>query len=75
MSTQNAPGAGRQDPELIADLVRVTEALQDAWNEFCDDTGNFPDCFEWRGRKLYADFHRGNFARMVAEHLEVRTDG
>ena len=52
----------------------VVEALQDTWNEFCADTSNYPDCFEWRGRKLYADFNRGNFATMVTEQLTALSE-
>lgn len=47
----------------------LAEAMQVAWNDFCNDTGHYPDCFEWRGRKLYADFSRGNFAQMVVDRL------
>lgn len=49
----------------------VRDAMQDAWNDFCSDAGNHPDCFYRQGRKLYADFTRGNFAQMVAERLAV----
>lgn len=54
---------------------RVSSALQQAWNEFCDDTGCFPDCIEMRGRKLYADFNIGNFSRTVSELLRAGASG
>lgn len=54
---------------------QVAEAMQRAWNEWCDDTGAFPDCFEWRGRKLYADFSRSNFAEHVAGWLRASSGG
>lgn len=53
------------------DVLRrlLAAAMQQAWNEFCLDAGNHPDCFEQRGGMLYADFGRGNFAGMVAGAL------
>lgn len=48
----------------------IVMALQDAWNDFCDDAKAFPDCFTiTRGPKLWADFQKGNFAQMVADAL------
>ena len=47
----------------------IEAAMQDAWNDFTADTGCFPDAFELRGRKLYADFGRGNYGRMVCAYL------
>lgn len=49
---------------------RVVNALQLAWNDFVGDTGCYPDCFEIRGRKLYADFSKGNFALYVSAWLK-----
>lgn len=49
--------------------AQIAEAMQDAWNEFCSDAQAHPDCFYREGKKLFADFGRGNYARMVAEHL------
>jgi hypothetical protein len=49
----------------------LAEAMQWAWDEFCTDTGCFPDCFEWRGGngRLWARFDRGNFADYVRTAL------
>ncbi|AWJ85133.1 hypothetical protein TSH58p_17360 [Azospirillum sp. TSH58] len=49
---------------------RLRDAMQDAWNDFCSDTGHHPDCFSRKGASLYADFSVGNFAEMVATRLE-----
>lgn len=49
----------------------VEAAMQDAWNDFCDDAGAYPDCFIRDGRKLMADFSIGNFALGVAINLQA----
>lgn len=48
---------------------RVATAMQEAWNEFVTDTGNYPDCFRREGYRLYADFSKGNFAEWVAARI------
>lgn len=53
----------REQYDLVAD------AMQSAWNDFVGDTGCYPDCFEYKGGKLHADFRIGNFSRMVAGWL------
>ena len=50
--------------------ARLRDAMQDAWNDFCSDTGHHPDCFSRKGASLYADFNVGNFAEMVSTRLE-----
>ncbi|MGY0790891.1 hypothetical protein ACW7BJ_16115 [Azospirillum argentinense] len=50
--------------------ARLRDVMQDAWNDFCSDTGHHPDCFSRKGASLYADFGVGNFAEMVAARLE-----
>lgn len=61
-----------QVPEVALTVEQVADAMQKAWNDYCDDTGCFPDCFDQRGRKLYADFSRGNFARLVTDWLNAQ---
>lgn len=53
----------------------LAEAMQSAWDSFVGDTGCFPDCFELKGRKLYADFSVGNFKVMVADHMRAKLSG
>ncbi len=50
----------------------VVDALQQAWNDFCSDTGCIPDCFQVHGPRttqVYADFNVGNFASFVCDGL------
>lgn len=47
--------------------------MQDAWNEFCTDSGSHPDCVYRKGRLLYADFTRGNYAQWVTDRLNRLT--
>lgn len=51
------------------DSAAVAAAMQHAWDDFVGDTGCYPDCFERKGGKLYADFTVGNFSHMVADAL------
>ena len=55
-------------PDLHA---RLCDALQSAWNDYCDDAGCHPECFTSRRGKLFADFSLGGeFTRGVAARLE-----
>lgn len=62
-------------PSILAEAERLLnrealeEALQAAWNDFCSDTGCFPDCFSMTKKELWADFRKGPFANEVALHL------
>ena len=47
----------------------VAEAMQRAWNDYCTDTSEFPNCFSLEGRMLFADFYRGSWSVHVADHL------
>lgn len=53
---------------------QVIEAMQDAWNEFCSDSGTYPDCIFRHGGLLFADFGRGNYAQWVADRLNRMTE-
>lgn len=46
---------------------KITEIMQDAWNEFCDDTGCYPDDFEYQNERLF--FDAGRWAMLVAERI------
>lgn len=53
---------------------QVAAALGAVWNEICADNGCFPDCINVEQEPeltLYADFRRGEFARLVAETLRA----
>lgn len=50
---------------------QMAAAMQEAWDEFARDTGCRPDCFWTKGRQHWADFSRGNFARMAADALNA----
>lgn len=76
VSQEDYAAAQAEDDEPPATLHEaVAEALQLAWDDFVTDTGCFPDCFTLgSNRTLYADFDRGNFARLVAMWLEPRLE-
>ena len=65
MSERKEAATTRITPEQMAD------ALQRAWDDFVDDTGCFPDCLSLQGKRISAEFDRGNFARYVAGWLDV----
>ena len=46
---------------------KITEIMQGAWNEFCDDTGCYPDDFEYQNEQLF--FDAGRWAMLVAERI------
>ena len=58
--------SGRASEQFIEAL---TEAMQNAWNDFVGDTGCYPDDFEIHGNELHAQFGRSNFVRFVAGWL------
>ena len=48
----------------------LVDALQEAWDDHCADTGCYPDFLEIeRGGKANANFKHGNFADYVAAKL------
>ena len=47
----------------------LVEALQDAWDSFVIDTGNYPPDFEFIGNKLYAQFGASTFVEKVLRNL------
>jgi len=57
---QAEPAAGEQ-------AGAVAEAMQDAWNDWCSDTGCFPDDFTLKGKTI--TFKAGRWAASVAAHL------
>lgn len=51
------------------------EAMQDVWNDRCQDIGEMPTCFEVRGPKttrVVADFEGSAFVRDIVETLKAR---
>lgn len=71
--------SGEQQPSLASPAAEpelspgsVAAAMQRAWNDFCADSGNYPECFTVRGKELSADFSAGNFARFVARELKAQ---
>jgi len=57
----------RIPPPAVLSPEKITEIMQDAWNEFCDDTGCYPDDFEYQNEKLF--FDAGRWAMLVAERI------
>lgn len=61
-------------PAPLPEGEATAQALQSAWNSYVGDTGCYPDCFTAsKDVKLVADFSRGPFARLVAEHLATHS--
>lgn len=54
-------------PPAVLPPEKIIEIMQDAWNEFCDDTGCYPDDFEYQNEKLF--FDAGRWAMLVAERI------
>jgi hypothetical protein len=51
------------------------EAMQDVWNDRCQDIGEMPTCFEVHGPKttrVVADFEGSAFVRDIVETLKAR---
>ena len=50
----------------------VCEALQDSWNDFVNDTGCIPECFEISSDcTMIAHFDQSNFGNQVAGFIEA----
>ncbi|MGN5375853.1 hypothetical protein [Sphingomonas hankookensis] len=65
------PRAAVGERTVTLDPDFVDEAMQDAWNDICDDTGSHPlDLKHGRGTVLY--FHPGHWARAIAMRLSHR---
>ncbi|WP_060441582.1 hypothetical protein [Serratia marcescens] len=47
----------------------ITEVMEQEWNEWCDDTGNFPDDFEWKGGNGILSYEPGKWSRRVAKMI------
>lgn len=47
------------------DAESLSEALQDAWNDWCNDTGCIPDAFTIQGEQVFADFNGSQFVNNV----------
>lgn len=60
--------------EKIRELIR--EAMQDAWNTICSDTGCHPNDIKHKGRGNYLEFEPGHWADLVAMNVvhRVATD-
>lgn len=68
----------RADAEKVTP-DEVATALDAAWGAFVGDTGCIPDCFTIRGPRstrdtVGVDFGYGNFAGMVADHINVNRE-
>lgn len=65
-----SPRTATSAPDLEKLLIK---AMQDAWNDYCTDTGCFPEFLSVTGRgakmRIEADFRGSPFARWVAERL------
>lgn len=64
---QSRPPLYTGAPPAVLSPEKITEIMQDAWNEFCDDTGCYPDDFEYQNEKLF--FDAGRWAMLVAERI------
>lgn len=54
------------------EVVAVGNAMQQAWDEICSDTGCHPTDIEHQGRKLF--FHPAHWARLVAKYLSNKPE-
>ncbi len=73
----------RQDIEIYRIALAALEAencaaisadnimgiMQRQWNEWCDDTGHFPDDFEWKGGNGILSFEQSRWAKRVADDI------
>ncbi len=51
----------------------LSEAMQDVWNDHCNDTGCHPDCVEqYDGREVIGTFTGSRFADDVEKLLKSR---
>lgn len=48
---------------------KIMEIMQSQWNEWCDDTGHFPDDFEWKGGNGILSFEPSRWAKRVADDI------
>lgn len=62
MRSAAPPPAGGEDAEIVK---IVSEAMRDAWNDICSDTGHHPIDITHRRRKLY--FEPEHWARITGE--------
>ncbi|QGU87043.1 hypothetical protein [Erwinia sorbitola] len=46
---------------------KIMKIMQHVWNEFCEDTGCYPDDFEYQNEQLF--FDAGRWAIQVAERI------
>ena len=73
MVTQNA------NSSTVITVEMVAEAMQNAWNQYVGDTGEFPDAFSLHGATdetlMYANMGQGNWASMVADYLAEAISG
>lgn len=47
----------------------ITEIMAQEWSEWCADTGNFPDDFEWRGGNGLLSYEPSRWSQRVAERI------
>ena len=55
------------DVNALKDIV--SEAMQDKWNDWCADTGCFPDDFTWKGGNGTLWFQASKWASNVGEAI------
>lgn len=55
----------------------LADSANDAFGEFCADTGCIPDCFTIHGprtTRMSAEFRRGNFIHWVTDRVATATE-
>lgn len=60
-------------PPAPLDAETLAWAMQEAWNEFCNDTGNHPECVYRVQNGIWANFYTGSFAASVAALLAAHS--
>lgn len=63
------PGSYKLDEKtwVRLDAKALARAMQRAWNDFCIDTGEFPDAFTLVGDEVRAEFAGTNFVHHIME--------
>jgi hypothetical protein len=61
------PVSAKQVELVTADTI--TEIMQEEWNEWCSDTGCFPDDFEWKGGNGTLSYEASRWSNRVADRI------
>lgn len=60
---------------LLAAIEKLPEIMREEWNEWCADTGHFPDDFTWKGGNGSLWFEPGKWVSHIQRGLRNLIDG